>query len=217
MHNRSSSSGRPFRCSNPQAALSIAALEALPVAVRFSDHLQRCLPVQRLLAKAKCIQGLAVRCLVPTEPLTDAGEDPRHLGTHVRNVLQVSRGWIIKSNGDDLPIELAVIYHCEGTQDLDSHHISLRVRAGADLHDVHRVVVPKNTQLWVLHGRVFPGLGKVAVVPIDGPMVVAEFAFFDVLGNGVARLLRCDLHLGLGHLRNLCHHPVLALGPRLQW
>jgi hypothetical protein len=58
---------------------------------------------------------------------------------------------------------------------------------------------------------VLPGLGKAAVVPEDGAVVVAKIALLDVLGDGVVGFLCGDLHLGLGHLGNLNDHVVPAV------
>lgn len=55
---------------------------------------------------------------------------------------------------------------------------------------------------------ILPSLGKATVVPEDGPVVVAELALLDVLGDGVGRLLGGNLHLGLGVLGDFSQHVV---------
>mmetsp|Transcript_97967 Transcript_97967/g.272576 ORF Transcript_97967/g.272576 Transcript_97967/m.272576 type:complete len:212 (-) Transcript_97967:394-1029(-) len=194
----------------PELALvRLAPDEFLPGPVRLRNHLQGVRPVQGLLVIAEGVEGLAVRRLVPPEPLADAGDDAGALRLHVLDVAQLRRQRVGDADGDDLPIELAVIDHGKRAQYLHARHLALRKLPAANLDHVERVVVSLHVELPVDLRRVLPSLRKEAVVPEDRSVVVPQLAGLDVLSDRVHPLLRVDLVLGRRHLRDLGDHPHL--------
>jgi len=71
--------------------------------------------------------------------------------------------------------------------------------------------IPENLKLGVLLIRILPGLGKTSVIPEDRSVVITKVSLLDVLSDGVGLLLGSDLHLRLGHLRDLYNHVVSLL------
>eukprot|EP00443_Scrippsiella_acuminata_P059213 CAMPEP_0115454908 /NCGR_PEP_ID=MMETSP0271-20121206/43885_1 /TAXON_ID=71861 /ORGANISM="Scrippsiella trochoidea, Strain CCMP3099" /LENGTH=275 /DNA_ID=CAMNT_0002881347 /DNA_START=54 /DNA_END=878 /DNA_ORIENTATION=+ len=171
---------------------------------------------KHFLVEPELVERLSVRRLVPTEPLPNPRDHAWHLFFNICNGLDVSRNRVPSVDGDDLPIELAVIDHCQRTENLDTQDLPLLVSAAPDLDNVQRVIVAENFQLWVFHSWILPSLRQISIIPKDRAMIVAQLALLYVLSDGIDRLLSCDLHLRLCHLRDLCDHPFLAIHIRVQ-
>mmetsp|Transcript_16624 Transcript_16624/g.52328 ORF Transcript_16624/g.52328 Transcript_16624/m.52328 type:complete len:290 (-) Transcript_16624:195-1064(-) len=195
---------RPVGGRHPELLLvRLAVAELAPGLVRLRHHLQGFRPRQGALLEAEAVQRLLVRRLVPPEPLADAGHHAPALGLDVADVLELRRQRVVRADADDLPVQLAIIDHRQHAQDLHGLDRALGQRHGADLHDVHGVVVARALGHGVLDAGVLPGLREHAVVPEDGPVVVAELALLHVLRDWAPRLLGVHLHLVPRHLRNL--------------
>mmetsp|Transcript_90945 Transcript_90945/g.283349 ORF Transcript_90945/g.283349 Transcript_90945/m.283349 type:complete len:231 (-) Transcript_90945:261-953(-) len=199
---------------NPQLALvGLASAELLPSLVRLGNHLHGGRLVQGLLVEAESVQWLAVRRLVPAEPLADATDDPGALGLNISDIVELLCKSIILADRNELPVQLTIVDHRQHAKNLHGLHGPLLQHNGADLHDVNGIVVPRALGLGMLDVGVLPCLRQHAVVPEDWPMVVTELSLLDVLGDRVARLLDGHLHLRLCHLRDLDHgieHAILT-------
>ena len=113
-----------------------------------------------------------------------------------------------------LPIQFAIVDHGDHPQRLDLDDGTHGERPRSDLDDVDGIVIPEALQFRMLLVGVLPRLGQATVIPEDRSVVIAELPLLDVLGDGVVRFLRRDLHLRLGHLGDLDHGVVRALGRR---
>mmetsp|Transcript_25678 Transcript_25678/g.70613 ORF Transcript_25678/g.70613 Transcript_25678/m.70613 type:complete len:292 (+) Transcript_25678:104-979(+) len=193
-----------------------AVAELLPRIVRLRDDLQSLGRVQGLLLEAELVELLAVRRLVPAQPLTDPADHAGALLVDVRDVRELLRKGVVFADADDLPVQLAVVDHRQDPQHLDRLHGAHWQRLGADLHGIQRVIVADDLQLRVLVDRVFPRLGEHAVVPEDGPVVVAQLALLHVLLDGILWLLGVHLHLMRRHLGDLDDHVEEPLLGRVQ-
>mmetsp|Transcript_49682 Transcript_49682/g.124636 ORF Transcript_49682/g.124636 Transcript_49682/m.124636 type:complete len:216 (-) Transcript_49682:501-1148(-) len=190
----------------PQLALGHLALQQpLVRLVRLRYHLLRCSFVDGLSVVAEGVEGLPIRHLVPPEPLSYAG-----YGVWVE-LLEILEGvdrvevGVAHLDGDDLPVELAVVNHAQRTQHLDGRDGSHLEGLLAHFHHIQRVVVAERLihlfappLVWV-----FPCLWEATVVPKDRAVVVSQLPLLDVLFDGVEFVLGVDLHLGLRQTGNL--------------
>mmetsp|Transcript_16723 Transcript_16723/g.48018 ORF Transcript_16723/g.48018 Transcript_16723/m.48018 type:complete len:323 (-) Transcript_16723:7-975(-) len=190
------------------SGFGVTSLELLPGLVGLGNDLLGLGGIEELLIETEAVEGLVVGGLVPAEPFPDTVLDG--IGDVV-NVVVLLGERVVDGNGNDLPVQLAVIDHGKDAEGLDLGDSSHLQGLGTDLDNINRIVIAEHLELRVLLVGVLPGLGKAAVVPEDGAVVVAEVALLDVLGNGVVGLLGGDLHLGLGHLGDLDDHVVAAV------
>mmetsp|Transcript_4872 Transcript_4872/g.3111 ORF Transcript_4872/g.3111 Transcript_4872/m.3111 type:complete len:232 (-) Transcript_4872:72-767(-) len=166
------------------------------------------LSIKVFLIKSKSVEGLVIRCLVPTEPLANTRKNS------IRNIINVvvfSSKRIIGGDSNDLPVKFPIVNHCNASESLDFDDAAAVDGLGADLDNVDGIVISKDLELGVLLVGVLPSLGKASVVPEDGAVVVPELSLLDVLGDRVVLLLGGNLHLSLGVLGNLYNHVVCSV------
>mmetsp|Transcript_44885 Transcript_44885/g.97673 ORF Transcript_44885/g.97673 Transcript_44885/m.97673 type:complete len:217 (-) Transcript_44885:111-761(-) len=183
--------------------------------MRFLNDLQGKFLVQSLLLIAEGVEWLAIGRLVPSEPLPDAANDTGALGLHVLNVVQFRCQLVACADSNDLPVQLSIIDHRQGTQHLDRLHGTLGQGLRANLHNVHGIVVTIALGLRMGHVGILPGLGQHAIVPKDGTVIVSQLAFLHILRDGIHLLLHSHLHFGFGVLWDL--DQAIEVLAALQW
>mmetsp|Transcript_35954 Transcript_35954/g.80036 ORF Transcript_35954/g.80036 Transcript_35954/m.80036 type:complete len:256 (+) Transcript_35954:737-1504(+) len=191
-----------------------ARLEVHVGLVGLLDHLVGVGLVLALIVEAKLVGGLAVRDLVVTEPLQDLLQLTGEVLLHVSHVVHQRGLGVIHADGNDLPVQLAVINHGVHTQGLNLVHAAALASSTADLNDVHWVVVTRGVELGVLVGGVLPGLGQQAIVPVDVVGVEAQLALLHVLLDGGADLVSGNLHLCgslLGNLADVVQQAITSV------
>mmetsp|Transcript_23214 Transcript_23214/g.34623 ORF Transcript_23214/g.34623 Transcript_23214/m.34623 type:complete len:232 (-) Transcript_23214:251-946(-) len=172
------------------------------------DDLLGLLSIKVFLIKSKSVEGLVIRCLVPTEPLANTRKNS------IRNIINVvvfSSKRIIGGDSNDLPVKFSIVNHCDASESLDFNDAAAVDGLGANLDNIDGIVISKDLELGVLLIGVLPSLGKASVVPEDGAVVVPELSLLDVLGDRVVLLLGGNLHLSLGVLGNLYNHVVCSV------
>mmetsp|Transcript_1280 Transcript_1280/g.3721 ORF Transcript_1280/g.3721 Transcript_1280/m.3721 type:complete len:271 (+) Transcript_1280:107-919(+) len=189
-------------------------LQVVVELVGLVDDLEGEVLVKALVVVTELVLRLAVGHLVVAEPDQDLLELPWELPLDVVDVVHLVGLWVVHVDGDDLPVELAVVDHGVNSQDLDLVHATHLQLTGADLDHVHWVVVPRDLAVLVDVARVLPGLREQAVVPVDVVRVEPQVTLLDVLLDRGGLLVGRHLHLRGGLLRDLAHEvegPLAAL------
>mmetsp|Transcript_31072 Transcript_31072/g.56376 ORF Transcript_31072/g.56376 Transcript_31072/m.56376 type:complete len:264 (+) Transcript_31072:262-1053(+) len=177
------------------------------------NNLTSRLGIQPFLIKAKSIQGLVIRCLVPSEPFTDTILDGVR---DIINIIVFLSELVIDGNGNNLPVQFAIINHGNHTQRLDLRNRSHSNSLGTNLNNINGIIITKALQLGVLRVGILPSLGKTSIVPEDGTVVITKLALLNILCDGIVGFFRGDLHFGLGHFWDFNDGIVGSIGGSLE-
>mmetsp|Transcript_5462 Transcript_5462/g.8888 ORF Transcript_5462/g.8888 Transcript_5462/m.8888 type:complete len:210 (-) Transcript_5462:209-838(-) len=159
--------------------------------------------VQSLLFVSEFIQWLPVGRLVPPKPLADSSHHSRALCFNILNVIQLGCKFVGCPDGDDFPIQLPIIDHCQTTENF--HFLNRTHWKGfrTDFNDIDWIVVSCAFSDGVSGVWIFPSLWKHAIVPKYWTMVIAQLPFLDILCDWIVFFICGDFHLRFCHLWNL--------------
>mmetsp|Transcript_12515 Transcript_12515/g.29596 ORF Transcript_12515/g.29596 Transcript_12515/m.29596 type:complete len:276 (-) Transcript_12515:2837-3664(-) len=137
---------------------------AAPLVMLSLDYLHGLLLCHDLL---NLTQRLSLCNEVPTKPLANTTDHTLALGLNILDVMQLFCERVVKTNGDDFPMNHVLKAHRQQTQRLYFFDHSLHNGGVADLDDFHRPVVATKLGSWIAGGRVPPGLWQDADVPVN--------------------------------------------------
>lgn len=120
-------------------------LEILPGLVGLLDNLGGLRLVQELLIEPESVQRLVIRSFVPPEPLPYPILNGRG---DVIDVVVLGGEGVGGVDGDDLPVELAVVYHGDDAEGLNGGDGAGVKGSGPDLDDVDGIVVSVDLRRW---------------------------------------------------------------------
>lgn len=172
--------------------------EFLPELVSLSHHILRKRRVLSLAVECELVFRLAVGHFVELEPFHRGSKQSREEFLNIFDILQLISDWVGHVNCQELPVSLALVNQSECSQNLDLHNVSALSNARTDFADVNGIVIALAAGGLIDMIGVFPCLWKCAVVPdvaLMGEDVghIAQFAFLDVLLDGVERLVQGNL------------------------
>merc|ERR1712003_543325 len=129
--------------------------QLLPVSVGLGDNFLCEGNILEFFVESEFVEWLVIGGLVPSEPFSDSGLDG--LGD-ILDVVVFLGERIIDGNGNNLPVQFAIVDHSENTKNLDFVDASGIEGLGSDFDNIDRIVVTHDFQLGVLDVGVFPSL-----------------------------------------------------------